>query len=503
MAAPPPVIYQGSDADGDVYTITLAGGGSMTVTPQGGGGIASISVSGTTGASSLSIKVRRTNGSSGAVALGELTGQDTSSLKSFIAPAVDLVGAGITMPGAIRTINVRDLLSGADMTTGGSAADTLDLKIRFVSNTEATAGSALTFAGRVTNLSVAAAFFVNITAPSMGQLVVRGATLNAIPGNATSLSLNLTATDVTRSLDSATITGAMSGGAWSLARGSGRILASSIDANWTLTTTKLIEQIRTKGLLDGTVTAGAVRSLIAGGTYAAAVTTNKPADFAEGIGSLRALNVADGELNAPNQTIGSVFTHDWADGGISALSLGTFRCTEGKGFTGGLARTEFRFNDDSVPYALGRFEVEGLATGSTVRVDGDTRSVRMRTVSSFRFFCGTQDGLDEFPSSVQDFNLTRGRIDSFVISDRFRNDDFGNPINSIQNLQVGARNIGSIRLTGRIRFTNSGAPFGIASLQVDRVAYSVSETSSVTATNLDQTGSGQALAKQDFVVRII
>jgi hypothetical protein len=505
LLASAPVVYQGSDIDGDQYTITLRGGGTMVVTPQPNGGIASIVLSGTTQSSSLSISLRRTNGSTGAVALGSLAGDGDESiaLREFIAPAVDLIGSGINLPGGVRAIKLRDVTNGADITAGGQAGDTVDLRVRFVSNASNNQRSEFTFAGRVEQFAASAVFFLTLEAPSMGKIFITGLRSAGVRGNANSFSLNLTATDVVRSLDRVLITGTLSSGNWTLARAVDWLQFGSTGANWQISAPGQVRLIRASNTLDGTMTFGAVRTIRVGGAFSAVLNTNQPDQFPVGLLSVRALNYADGELNMADQTIGEVFGHDWADGGISALRMVSFRMVEGRGFAGGLARTEFRLSDDVGPFGLGRFVVEGVATGSTVRVDGDTRSVRIGTISAFRFFCGVQEGFEDLPSSIQDFNLTRGRIDSFVVKERFRTNFFGNPIFSVANLQLAARSIGNVILDARINFTNNNQDFGVVADRLDRIRYATSRTQSVIATNLEQPGSGLAFGTQRFLVRIV
>jgi hypothetical protein len=113
------------DSDGDKYAVALTGPGQARIAlddadGDGKGSISSITLTDTTNLSALSITVTRVTGGDGEVRIGRVAG---GTLKSFIASKSDLVGSGLSFSGAIGEIVLDDLLSGADLLVGGTAAN--------------------------------------------------------------------------------------------------------------------------------------------------------------------------------------------------------------------------------------------------------------------------------------------------------------------------------------------------------------------------------------------
>ncbi len=132
-----------TDTDGDTYQIVLAGPGEfdLTRTDTGGGNgpIASITLTGTTFASALSVKVTALPGGTGPdigkVAIGKIAGVGAASLGSLNAPKSDLTGAGIALGGGLGTVKLANIASGADVIVG------LDAKLKTTSLTAGAIGA--------------------------------------------------------------------------------------------------------------------------------------------------------------------------------------------------------------------------------------------------------------------------------------------------------------------------------------------------------------------------
>lgn len=114
----------GMDADGDLYTITLKGPGSLAVDAGSVPGvIESIQLTGTTARSSLTIKVTRKGDGDGLLSVGSISTTDAaSSLKSLSAAGVDLLGnasgIGLAIEGGLSSLKLHDLANGADVQIG-------------------------------------------------------------------------------------------------------------------------------------------------------------------------------------------------------------------------------------------------------------------------------------------------------------------------------------------------------------------------------------------------
>lgn len=122
-------VFNGTDVDGDAYTITLKGPGDMVVTTsQGGvtGFIDFIQFSGTEPGSTLSISVKA-QGGDGRVALQGISG--ASALKSISAPKADLVDGGISLP-MVGLLVLGDVAGGTVIQIGGADGDLVNITTR-------------------------------------------------------------------------------------------------------------------------------------------------------------------------------------------------------------------------------------------------------------------------------------------------------------------------------------------------------------------------------------
>lgn len=499
-----PVAFSGTDADGDRYTVTLRGGGSMVVTPQTNGGIESIVLSGSTEQSRLNILVSRAGGGDGAVALGALTAPDGGGLRAIFAPSVDLSGAGITLTGGLASLRLRDIVNGADVVTGGDETETSLIFVRFISNTSGESTSLLTFGNRIASFHASSVFFATLSAPSAGSVGITGNPRSNVVGNAAAFSLNLTSPNVERSVDRVNITADLASGAWVLARGAGTIRLGNAESDWNATFGGLVRSLIVSNSLGGTLTAPAFDSIQVRGDTQATFNANDPNNFRVGLRSFRSGTVSNATFNMGDQTIRSIVAQRWSGGGLSADRLDSFRITGGNGQPGTMQNTSFGIFDTLFDNALGNFFVAGTVSGSTVRVLGNTREVSVGGVSSFRFFAGVQESTTAFPTSLLDFNLEGGRVEKFVVRGTFRRDLLGNPITLINNLQLAGRNLVTIDLQPPIRFNNSGTPFGVAADRIGSITFRRDTASTVVQLkNLDLPGSGTPLTTGDFVVRVV
>lgn len=120
-----------TDSDGDRYTVALIGPGQVRIAlddpdGDGKGSINSITFTDTTNLSSLSITVTKVTGGDGEVGIGRVIG---GTLSSFNAAKSDLTGSGLNFSGAIGEIMLDDLLNGADLLVGGTAANSTKITL--------------------------------------------------------------------------------------------------------------------------------------------------------------------------------------------------------------------------------------------------------------------------------------------------------------------------------------------------------------------------------------
>lgn len=505
FAAPPPVVFSGTDADGDQYTVRLTGGGTMVVTPQDGGGIQSIALSNTTEKSALTISVRRANAGSGAVALGAITHNDTFPLKSIFAPQVDLVGAGLTWgDAAIGSIRFRDILNGADVTVGGTTTDRSAFSARFISNTSGEATTLITFAGRLDSFNVGAVFFCTLNAHTIGSLRVNGTDGTTGTASAFSMQVDGVVERTGHSVDNLYVKGAVVGGIWNFEGDVPRVQAGSFDGEWQGTFNTTVDTFIVSGAFGGSLQIRSVRTVRVGGVFSAGIVTNGDIDVNRyGVRNFNARSVSGGSITSADQNVGTVRTRQWEGGGISANRLALFQVVGGGGFAGGLSNFSGQINDVDFDNALGEFFVRGTVQGTTLRVLGNTRKVSVGGVLNFRFFGGVLESVSTFPSSLSDFEVQGGILKEFKVRGNFERDFFGNPVFGLRNIQVAAREIRDINFRPRIQFDNSGTAFGVVTSTLRHMSFRVTPDNIVSIRNLDQPGSGQAYTRGDMVVRIV
>lgn len=164
-----------TDGDGDLYTLSLKGPGSLDFSQGADGGIALLNLTDTTAKSSLSITVKKMDGGDGKVSLDRLIAD--GSLGSLSALAVTLRETGISIAGKVGKLALGDVVDGADLHLGGSAADKTVILLGIVGNeTDIKIGASIT----------------SLTAKSLGDGAVHAPALGKLTTTAGGIASNLT-----------------------------------------------------------------------------------------------------------------------------------------------------------------------------------------------------------------------------------------------------------------------------------------------------------------------
>lgn len=500
LATVPPVVFQGTDGDGEQYTVTLKGGGNMQVTTFEGGGIDTITLSNTTANSQLSISVRVLKTGNGGVSVNAITSDSDLPLKSLVGP-IDLVGSGIEFLSNIVLLRIRDVGNGADITLGGASTDTTSFEGRFISNTSTGGTSEFTFAAFVKSFKVATAFFVTVSAPSAGNILVTGWGAGNVRGNTDGFSLNLTDENASQSASQIKINGEVGGGTWTLAAGVEYVQVGSSDSDWTAEIDGHVERILCNGLLNGDVTALSFGTLRIRG-LGAQIEATLDDPFGVGIEKVQVSAIAEGSLDAPNSGVGTITARTWVGGGLSTLRAQTIRVLAGDILDGDVLNVSIAISGVYDGPSLELLYVRGLARSSTVRIAGDVTKVDIGGANNFRFFAGVNSDVNTFPSSINDFALTGGVVQTFILRGSFKRNIFGNLVNQLSNFQIAGRVMGRVALVGAINFANSSA-FGVASDRITTIYYDSPSGTRRTLNNLDLPGSGQSLTQGTFEVRVV
>lgn len=174
-----------TDADGDTGRITLTGGGTglyFLHDPDGDskGPIDLIELTGSDPLKSIltvtTTKLRGSTGpDNGKLGIGGITGQ---GLKTLTARTSPLTGDGINMTGFVGTLNLSDVLNGADITIGGLPTQRTALNAAVIGD-----GTAITSGAGLRTISTTSIGAGTITAPNIGTLTTRGNTRIANVGN--------------------------------------------------------------------------------------------------------------------------------------------------------------------------------------------------------------------------------------------------------------------------------------------------------------------------------
>lgn len=161
-----------ADDDGDIFTVKLAGAGSMAVVREGAdsdgtGPIATIDLKGTDDLTSvLTVSVKKGLVGDGIVNIGTITSD--GGLLKLTAPSSDLSG-GLDLIGGLVAMKVRDITSAASINTGPDPLVLTTVQARTIGD-----GSAIDFGTILQKFTAAQVLDATITAPSAVSVKVTG-----------------------------------------------------------------------------------------------------------------------------------------------------------------------------------------------------------------------------------------------------------------------------------------------------------------------------------------
>jgi hypothetical protein len=159
-----------TDSDGDTYTIRLTGPGILSYVPNGAGGVSGIALDDTTvGESILSITVRKARGGDGRVNLDGITGTSGAGLRSLIAPAVNLDGAGLVFSGALANLLLGNLSGGAAILAGPGDGIKTNITVRDIGD-----GTDVALGTEIGTLKALRIGDAGVTATALAKVVVNG-----------------------------------------------------------------------------------------------------------------------------------------------------------------------------------------------------------------------------------------------------------------------------------------------------------------------------------------
>ncbi len=144
--------FNGTDVDGDTFTVTLSGPGDLTVTTSAAnnqGFINNLSFANTTSSSKITVSVKQAGGGDGRLRINQIQG--SSDLGSIVAKTSDQPGAGFINVGKLGKLEFGDVAGGNTITIGGGDRDKISLLFL---NLGIGAGKAdVTIGARVSSLS--------------------------------------------------------------------------------------------------------------------------------------------------------------------------------------------------------------------------------------------------------------------------------------------------------------------------------------------------------------
>lgn len=237
-----------TDADGSVATFSISGRGLGELTPDGNGGY-SLSLTGTTSSSRVSISV---TGGDGRYTLGDVT---LGSLKSFSGTRVDLAG-DFTVTGNISSLTIGDIAAGTSFVQTGVLP--LTLKARNVSSLS------LQAAGRIKSITVASWTRVGQAASQISTTSIASFT----SGGEAAVDLNLSSTGV--ALGKLTAAGQIGPGQWNVAGSAGQISAAATDPGLDASFKGSISALAIRGNASGNLSAKAFGSIAVNGDLSGA-----------------------------------------------------------------------------------------------------------------------------------------------------------------------------------------------------------------------------------------
>jgi subtilisin-like proprotein convertase family protein len=362
-----------TDADGDIGTVRITGGGTLgyyLTDPDGDGKgpVELIELSDTDPLKSvltLTSKKKPTTVDGGRVALGGVTG---TGLKTLSARTYNLDGDGIDLTGPLGTVVIGHVQNGADIKAGGLPTQKTRITAGIIGD-----GTDVALGSTLVNLTATKFGDGSITVPSIGVLAMRGDKKAAVTGDL--------GADLTVNGDGV----AAGKPAVATLRIAGQVVAGT--------------DIDVTGVV-GTVIAGAFDgSLTAGGLTTMSVKGNMDGDL-----TLTGTGVAVGRPALSILTVsGQVL--DGAD--ISAPSIGTISVK-------GLMHGDVTVSGVGVAAgkpALKTLRVTGAISGSDILVNGNVSLVQASSFQDSRLFAGytgPDDGSGTFNqlATVTTFNLT-------------------------------------------------------------------------------------------------
>jgi len=307
--------------DGNTGTLAIAKNGKGTITSKGLS-VASITLTGTTSASALSIKGLAKD----PLNIAGIT--DAAPLGSISAPYTNVSGA-------------ISLDSASSLTLGTVVADSLTVGAAAPGRFALTAGAvtvngAFTSAVPITSLKVASLTVDSLTAPSIGSITDAG----AFSGN----TVTLHPAGKTPAISSARITGAIAG-TWTVTGNLGSITAGAINSSWVGTISGAISTLIIKsGGLASNLTASSIGSLTVTGAVTSGNITAGSVSLIHVIGGITGTTLTAGagglrELLVSGAITNATVTSTGAIGTIEAGSVG------GSNFSAGVPSTT------TLPYA--------------------------------------------------------------------------------------------------------------------------------------------------------
>jgi hypothetical protein len=280
------------DAAGATITVSLSGLGTGTLSfiSVGNADPVGFALTGTTTTSSISV----TGGKAGALALTDIS--ITGSLKTFTAASADLIGS-FAISGTLGTLTFDNTIDGPVVLSVGGAAVATAFKFGTVSDLSLTTAAPIKSLSALAWTNGASATDA-LTAPSIGTLSIRG-----------NFDATLTLSSTGIDLKSATISGSITGGTWTLAGSIGTLTAASIATAWTGAIAGSISTLTTHADFDGTLTASAINTLRVGGNLnGSTVTLTGAVKVGKANLALNALTVTGEVLNSAIVTTSSVGT---------------------------------------------------------------------------------------------------------------------------------------------------------------------------------------------------
>jgi hypothetical protein len=441
-----------TDADGDLVTVSLSGGGTGLLFFGGAGpaDLDTIALSDTTAGSALSVTVVK-QGGGGRTTVGDIVVQD-GSLASLTGSLVDL-GGNVMVDGTLGTLTLGNLVVGTHRietrrTLAGNPAARLSMTLGQVADTSVdTHGQPIE--------SLRAIRWINsdgtadsIVAPWLGSLVTTGAA-PAIRGNF-GADLWLTGDGLSPAdnvLGTARIGGDLTGSHWDVAGRVGNVTVSGATSGWNW-----------------------------GADGGSLVTT--------GAGTIKLGDVADADI-VIDGAVRSLSAQRWLDGSLTAAKAETISIRGDLG-------ADVTLTQDSLVGArpvLKRLSVAGWLTGNVISA-GPVKSVTVGGINSAAVYAGVKDGVSGLPGAG-DFNtFASAGIGTFTVRGIAGQTDL------FIDADVAAWAMGSIAIKGVRTDNGGGAYFGVSAHSIRSFRRDVTSWPALMGSQADAVDGG-------FVLRLV